>query len=86
MLFSLDFAVRCQPFSLLAWQIRSSLYSMSFQAAGMSRSQPELFSGSVDNEPFRTATKGPEMRIVDGVRVGTAASWFRDKLNTQDDG
>jgi len=40
----------------------------------------------VDNEPFRTATNGLEMRNVDGVRIGTAASWFLEELNAQDDG
>jgi len=38
----------------------------------------------VDDEPFRTATNGLEMRNVDGVRIGTAASWFPEELNTQD--
>ena len=37
----------------------------------------------VDDEPFRTATNGLEMRNVDGVRIGTAASWFLEELNTQ---
>jgi len=40
----------------------------------------------VDDEPFRTATNGLEMRNVDGVRIGTAASWFLQELNAQDDG
>ena len=40
----------------------------------------------VDDDPFRTATKGLEMRNVDGVRIGTAASWFLEELNAQDDG
>ena len=40
----------------------------------------------VDDEPFRTATHGLEMRNVDGVRIGTAASWFLEQLNAQDDG
>ena len=40
----------------------------------------------VDDEPFRTATNGLEMRNVDGVRIGTAASWFLKELNAQDDG
>jgi hypothetical protein len=40
----------------------------------------------VDGEPFRTATNGLEMRNVDGVRIGTAASWFLEELNAQDDG
>ena len=40
----------------------------------------------VDDEPFRTATNGLEMRNVDGVRIGTAASWFLEELNAQDDG
>ena len=40
----------------------------------------------VDNEPFRTATNGLEMRNVDGVRIGTVASWFLEELNAQDDG
>jgi len=40
----------------------------------------------VDGEPFRTATNGLEMRNVDGVRIGTAASWFLEELNAQNDG
>ena len=40
----------------------------------------------IDDEPFRTATNGLEMRNVDGVRIGTAASWFLEELNTQNDG
>jgi hypothetical protein len=40
----------------------------------------------VDNEPFQTATNGLGIRNVDGVRIGTAASWFLGKLNAQDDG
>ena len=40
----------------------------------------------VDDEPFRTATNGLEMRNVDGVRIGSAASWFLPALNAQDDG
>ena len=40
----------------------------------------------VDDEPFRTATNGLAMRNVDGVRIGTAASWFLKELNAQDDG
>jgi hypothetical protein len=40
----------------------------------------------VDNEPFRTATNNLEMRNVDGVRIGTAASWVLEELNAQDDG
>jgi hypothetical protein len=40
----------------------------------------------IDDEPFRTATNGLEMRNVDGVRIGTAASWFLEELNAQDDG
>jgi len=40
----------------------------------------------VDDKPFRTATNGLEMRNVDGVRIGTAASWFLEELNAQDDG
>ena len=40
----------------------------------------------VDNEPFRTATNDLELRNVDGVRIGTAASWFLDELNAQNDG
>ncbi|OYR57628.1 hypothetical protein [Halorubrum halodurans] len=40
----------------------------------------------VDDEPFRTATNGLEMRNVDGVRIGTAVSWFLEELNAQDDG
>jgi len=39
----------------------------------------------VDDEPFRTATNGLEMRNVDGVRIGTAASWFLQELNAQDE-
>jgi len=35
----------------------------------------------VDNEPFRIATNGLELRNVDGVRIGTAASWFLDEPN-----
>ncbi|EMA27543.1 hypothetical protein [Haloarcula japonica] len=38
----------------------------------------------VDDEPFRTATTDLEMRNVDGVRIGTAASWFLEELNAQD--
>lgn len=37
----------------------------------------------VDDEPFRTATNGLELRNVDGVRIGTAASWFLEELNVQ---
>ncbi|ELZ42611.1 hypothetical protein C463_10720 [Halorubrum californiense DSM 19288] len=40
----------------------------------------------VDDEPFRTATNGLEMRNVDAVRIGTVASWFLEELNAQDDG
>jgi hypothetical protein len=40
----------------------------------------------VDDEPFRTATNGLAIRNVDGVRIGTAASWFLEELNAQDDG
>jgi hypothetical protein len=40
----------------------------------------------VDDEPFRTATTDLEMRNVDGVRIGTAASWFLEELNVRDDG
>jgi len=40
----------------------------------------------VDDEPFRTATNGLEMRNVDGVRIGTAASWYLEELNAQDEG
>jgi hypothetical protein len=40
----------------------------------------------VDNEPFRTATNGLEMHNVDGVRIGTTASWSLTELNTQGDG
>ena len=40
----------------------------------------------VDTEPFRTATNGLKLRNVDGVRIGTAASWFLQELNAQDDG
>ncbi|WP_435185732.1 hypothetical protein [Halobellus sp. EA9] len=39
----------------------------------------------VDDEPFRTATNGLEMRNVDGVRIGTAASWFLQEINAQVD-
>jgi hypothetical protein len=35
-------------------------------------------------EPFGTATSDFEMRNVDGVRIGTAASWFLKELNAQD--
>ena len=38
----------------------------------------------VADEPFRTATNGLEMRNVDGVRIGTAASWVLEELNAQD--
>jgi hypothetical protein len=38
----------------------------------------------LNDEPFRTATNGLEMRNVDGVRIGTAASWFLEELNAQD--
>jgi len=38
----------------------------------------------VDDESFRTATNGLEMRNVDGVRIGTAATWFLKELNAQD--
>lgn len=40
----------------------------------------------VDNEPFRTVTNGLELHTVDGIRIGTAATWFLDELNTQNDG
>lgn len=40
----------------------------------------------VGNEPFRTATNGLELRNVDGVRIGTAASRFLDGLNAQNNG
>ena len=39
----------------------------------------------LDDDPFRTATNGLEMRNVDGVRIGTAASWFLEELNAQND-
>lgn len=39
----------------------------------------------VDDETFRTATNGLEMHNVDGVRIGTAASWFLEELNAQND-
>ena len=38
----------------------------------------------VDDEPFWTAMNGLEMRNVDGVRIGTAASWFLEELNARD--
>ncbi|MDS0223712.1 hypothetical protein NDI54_20420 [Haloarcula sp. S1AR25-5A] len=38
----------------------------------------------VNDEPFRTATNGLEMGNVDGVRIGTAASWFLEELNAQE--
>ena len=41
---------------------------------------------NVDNEPFWTATNVLEMRNVDGVRIGTTASWFLEELNAQGDG
>ncbi len=40
----------------------------------------------VDNERFRTATNGLELCTVDGIRIGTAATWFLDELNAQNDG
>ncbi|WP_176819468.1 hypothetical protein [Halopenitus persicus] len=40
----------------------------------------------VDNEPFRAATNGRELRTVDRGRIGTAASWFLEELNARDDG
>ncbi|AXG08283.1 hypothetical protein DU500_17480 (plasmid) [Haloplanus rubicundus] len=40
----------------------------------------------VNNEPFRTATNDLELHTVDGIRIGTAATWFLDELNTQNDG
>jgi len=40
----------------------------------------------VDNEPFRTATNGIEMRNVDCIRIGTTANWFLEELNAQDHG
>ena len=39
----------------------------------------------VDHYPFRTATHDLEMRNVDGVRIGTAASRFLTELNAQHD-
>ena len=39
----------------------------------------------VDNEPFRTVTNGLELCTVDGIRIGTAATWFLDELNAQND-
>ncbi|WP_236035648.1 hypothetical protein [Haloarcula rubra] len=39
----------------------------------------------VDHHPFRTATHDLEMRNVDGVRIGTAASQFLTELNAQHD-
>jgi len=38
----------------------------------------------VDHYPSRTATHDLEMRNVDGVRIGTAASWFLEELHPQD--
>ena len=35
----------------------------------------------VDDESFRTATSDLEMRNVDGIRIGTTASWFPGELN-----
>jgi hypothetical protein len=40
----------------------------------------------VDHYPFRTATHDLEMRNVDGIRIGMAASQFLTELNAQDDG
>ena len=40
----------------------------------------------VDHYPFRTATHDLEMRNVDGIRIGTAASQFLTELNAQDGG
>jgi len=40
----------------------------------------------VNNEPFRTVTNDLELHTVDGIRIGTAATWFLDELNTQNDG
>ena len=39
----------------------------------------------VDHYPFRTATHDLEMRNVDGIRIGTAASQFLTELNAQHD-
>ena len=39
----------------------------------------------VDHCPFRTATHDLEMRNVDGIRIGTAASRFLTELNAQHD-
>lgn len=38
----------------------------------------------LDNEPFRTATTGLELRNVDGLQIGTTAGWFLNELNAQD--
>ena len=38
----------------------------------------------LNDEPFRTATNSLEMRNIDGVRIGTAASWFLEELNARD--
>ncbi|WP_058992388.1 hypothetical protein [Haloarcula sp. CBA1127] len=40
----------------------------------------------VDNEPFRTATTGLELRNVDGLRIGTTAGWFLNELNARNHG
>ncbi|WP_158601204.1 hypothetical protein [Haloplanus aerogenes] len=45
---------------------------------------PVIHRTLVDNEPFRTATNDLELRNVDGVRIATAASWFLDELNAQE--
>lgn len=39
----------------------------------------------VEQYPFRTATVDLEVRTIDGVRIGTTASWFLRKLNSQQD-
>lgn len=40
----------------------------------------------VEHYPFRTATTDLEVRNIDGVRIGTTASWFLEELNAQQDG
>ncbi|ELY45650.1 hypothetical protein [Natronorubrum bangense] len=39
----------------------------------------------IEHYPFRTATVGLEMRNIDGVRIGTAAGWFLEELNADQD-
>ena len=38
----------------------------------------------VDGVPFRTAAADHDVAALDGVRIGTAASWFLEELNAQD--